>query len=358
MMQKSSVLCSLLGIQFPVIQAGMAGGPAGSELAAAVSKAGGLGTLGAAYMSGEAIREAVKLIREKTDRPFAVNLFTADMKDDFSRIHEVKEVLAPIAESIGAEAGFEGLKTKDMFLEQFQAVMEENVPIISTAFGLLPEEHMAEAKNQNRKIIAMATTVEEAISAERSGADAVVAQGSDAGGHRGTFDMNKHPQGANIGTFSLVPQMADALAIPVIAAGGVMDGRGLAASLMLGASGVQLGTRFLACAESGAHPAYQEMLTQSNEASTVLTSAFSGRPARGISNQFISSFELSGVPPLPFPSQNTATGKIRKAAAEQNNPAFMSLWAGQGLRMMKYGETAEDILLKVMKEAEDSLASF
>lgn len=346
-------LCRRLDITYPVIQAGMAGGPTTAELVASVSRAGGLGTLGAAYMEPEAIRETVRTIRRLTDRPFGVNLFTADMTDDTSRVQEVQRMLDPIRDELGIKAGKKALYTPSKFTEQFQVLLEEGVPIISTAFGILPDGAMREAKAAHRIVITMITTVEEAKLAEEKGCDIVVAQGSDAGGHRGTFDIGRHPYGANVGTFSLVPQVADQVRIPVVAAGGIMDGRGLVAALALGAQGVQMGTRFLTAAESGAHPAYRKALLASSEEDTVITKAFSGRPARGIRNAFIDYVESSGIEPLPFPTQNTATGDIRRAAAIQNDSRYLSLWAGQATRLLTDGERAEAIVEQVIKQAQE-----
>ncbi|MEI7026214.1 nitronate monooxygenase [Paenibacillus sp. y28] len=206
------------------------------------------------------------------------------------------------------------------------------------------------------RVITMVTTVKKALLAEQAGSDAVVAQGSEAGGHRGTFDASQEPMGANIGSCASVPQITDHVGIPVIAAGGIMDGRGVAAALILGAQGVQLGTRFLTARESGAHPAYQQALLESTEESTRITTAFSGRPARGLRNAFMQQWEDSRTEPLPFPTQNTATRDIRSAAARQNNPDYMSLWAGQGTRLLTTGQTAGEIVASLVQDAEAILA--
>ncbi|WP_239328957.1 nitronate monooxygenase [Paenibacillus sp. ACRRX] len=360
-MAAATALCKLLGVRYPLIQAGMAGGVTTPELVAAVSEAGGLGTLGAAYMQPEQIRTAVRRIRQLSSRPFAVNLFAVSMQDDWTRLDEVQEQLRPARERFGlplGEAAAESqhsYSTPDWFDEQLDVLLQEEVPVVSTAFGLLTELRMRELHRRGVLVTAMVTTVREALTAEQSGADVIVAQGSDAGGHRSTFDLSAHPQGALVGTFSLVPQIVDAVRVPVVAAGGIMDGRGLAAALMLGAQGVQMGTRFLTADESGAHPAYQQALLSSNEESTVMTNVFSGRPARGISNAFIRSMELSEVKPLPFPSQNTLTNELRCAAAAQDDADYMSLWAGQGTRLLTAGESAAHIVQRVMRQAESLL---
>ncbi|UHA75535.1 NAD(P)H-dependent flavin oxidoreductase [Paenibacillus sp. 481] len=353
----STPLCKLLGMKYPIIQAGMAGGPTTPELVASVSNAGGLGTLGAAYMTPEDMRTAIRRIKELTAKPFAVNLFVVNMTDDWTRLQEAQAVLNPMREALQIPQADQNqaYATVDRFEEQFAVLLEEQVPVISTAFGVLSDAHMQAAHRQGSVVTTMVTTVREALLAEEQGTDVIVAQGSDAGGHRSTFDMKNHPQGALVGTFSLVPQVVDAVRIPVIAAGGIMDGRGLAAALMLGAQGVQLGTRFLTAVESGAHAAYQEALLASDEESTVVTKAFSGRPARGVRNAFIEQVEQSGVAPLPFPSQNTITGDIRRAAAAQNKAGQMSLWAGQATRLLKENQTAEHIVHETVDHAESLL---
>lgn len=351
-------LCRLLGIGLPIIQAGMAGGPTTPELVAAVSEAGGLGTLGAAYMEPEAIREAVRAIRRLTAKPFSVNVFVAPMRDDYSRLAEVQPVLDRLGAELGVapQAGEEPAPTPDRLERQFAVLLEEGVPVISTAFGPLPEPLGRAAREAGRLVTTMVTTVEEALLAEAAGCDVLVAQGSDAGGHRGTFDSERHRDGSLVGTFSLVPQVADRAKVPVVAAGGVMDGRGLAAALLLGAQGVQLGTRFLTAAESGTHTAYKEALLAGTEDDTVVTRWFSGRPARGIRNRFIEEAERSGVRPMPFPSHNTATGPIRQAAAQQSDARYMSLWAGQALRLLTRDTPAAHIVRGVAEQARGLLA--
>ncbi|RDI45966.1 NAD(P)H-dependent flavin oxidoreductase [Falsibacillus pallidus] len=344
-------VCEILQIEYPIILAGMAGGPTTPELVAAVSNAGGLGTLGGAYLKPDELRNAIISIRQMTDKPFAVNLFSTDLTESSEGYLKVQEILNDFRRELGIPLSMEKPTVENLFNDQFQVLLDEEVPIISTAFGLLPLDKMNMAKKSGMKVIAMATTVQEGLMAQQQGVDIVVAQGSDAGGHRGTFDVEKYPNGANIGTFSLIPQMKQNLQIPVIAAGGVMNGQGLAASLMLGAKGVQMGTRFLTSIESGAHQTYQKALLNSTEDQIVLTKSFSGRPAKGIQNKFIHDFENSGKNPLSFPSQNSLTRDIRKAAASQENPEYMSLWAGQGIRLLKDGLSAKEIIEEILGEA-------
>lgn len=347
----STELCHIFNIRYPIFLAGMAGVP-GVQLAAAVSNAGGLGSLGAAYMSPKAIREAIQEIRKLTESPFAVNLFSTSFVDNNSRIREVQNELNKIREELGIiQASGEDVSTPNHFEEQFAVLLEEKVPVISTAFGLLPDNLLQQAKSAGIRIVSMVTTVNEAILAEQAGCDAIVAQGSEAGGHRGTFDISKHPMGANIGVMALVPQIVDQVKIPVIAAGGIMDGRGLVAALALGAQGVQMGTRFLTSFESGAHEDYKDALMKSTEESTVITKVFSGRPARGIVNKFIKHWDGNSAQPLPFPTQNTITRDIRNAASEQGNAEYMSLWAGQGTRMLTDRQKVENIMSEILQQA-------
>ncbi|PYI50484.1 NAD(P)H-dependent flavin oxidoreductase [Paenibacillus flagellatus] len=346
-------LCRLLGIELPIIQAGMAGGPTTPELVAAVSEAGGLGTLGAAYMEPEAIREAVRAVRRLTAKPFGVNVFVVPMRDDYSRYAEVQPHLDRLGAPLGVapRAGSEPLPTPDRLERQFAVLLEEDVPVIGTAFGPLPEPLGRAARDAGRLVTTMVTAPEEARLAEAAGCDVLVAQGGDAGGHRGTFDVERHPYGALTGTFSLVPLIADQASVPVVAAGGVMDGRGLAAALMLGAQGAQLGTRFLTAAESGAHAAYQEALLAGRDDDTVVTRWFSGRPARGLRNRFVEEAERLGIEPLPFPSQNTATGPLRQAAAKRGDAGYMALWSGQARGMLTRGTPAADIVRDIAEQA-------
>lgn len=348
-------ICKLFGVDYPIIQAGMAGGATTVELVTEVSNAGGLGTLGAAYMAPDALRQAIKEIQSKTRKPFGVNIFAAPVEDDFGCLAEVQKALSPFRSELDINEIQSSYHSPDWSEEQFTICIEESVPIISTAFGCLSAGQMKIAKERQIKVVVMVTTVEEAKQAEASGADAVVAQGSEAGGHRSTFVLDNHPEGAQVGTLALVPQVVDAIGIPVIAAGGITDGRGLVASLALGAQGVQIGTRFVSATESGAHAAYKQALFESDEESTVITKSFSGRPARGIKNRFITEFEDTGTEPLPFPSQNTITKDIRAAAAKAGNPEFMSLWAGQSTRSLIKEMSAGEIIKSIMKKAENLL---
>jgi nitronate monooxygenase len=223
--------------------------------------------------------------------------------------------------------------------------------VFSFTFGMLPGAARDKVKARGLMIAGTATTVDEAIALERAGIDFVVAQGSEAGGHRGTFagpaDYAAFEAGM-IGTLALVPQIVDAVRVPVVASGGIMDGRGIAAVLALGASAAQLGTAFLTCEEAGIPDVYKQAILDAREDQTRITRAFSGRPARGIVNRFMR--EVEEV--LPFPLQNALTRPLRTAAAKQGRAEFLSLWAGQGVRMARRMKAAD--LVATLAEETDA----
>jgi nitronate monooxygenase len=199
-----------------------------------------------------------------------------------------------------------------------------------------------------------ATTVAEAVILEKAGVDAIVAQGSEAGGHRGTFSVDFEK--GMVGTIALVPQMVDAVSVPVVASGGIMDGRGIAAALALGATAVQLGTAFLTCRESGLPETYRVAILQAHEDHTRITRAFSGRPARGIVNRFMNQVESADPAEaiLPFPFQNALTRPLRTAAAKQGRSEFLSLWAGQGVRLARR-QSAGELVARLVRETEEAI---
>ncbi|MFF2090036.1 NAD(P)H-dependent flavin oxidoreductase [Paenibacillus sp. NPDC058174] len=321
-----------LNIQFPIIQAPMAGGPTTAELVAEVSNAGGLGSLGAAYLKPEKLRNTIQEIRQLTELPFGVNLFVPEeAAESPDIIEQMTSHLNKYRVELGIKENPPIDSASESFDEQIQVLLDESIPVVSFTFGIPPKEVIQALKDQGTTVIGTATTVEEAKQLELAGADAIVAQGSEAGGHRGSF--LKNAADSLVGTMALVPQIVDQVSVPVIASGGIMDGRGLVASLALGAVAVQMGTAFLASVKSGAHPIYKKTLLSANEDTTVVTRAYSGKPARGIQTTFIKEMEqYAGAIPA-FPIQNAMTRDIRQAAAQSNNPEYMSLWAGQGLRL-------------------------
>ncbi|HET7629655.1 MAG TPA: nitronate monooxygenase [Bacillales bacterium] len=351
-MWETNRLKRLVRTTYPLIQAGMAGGPTTPELVAAVSEAGGLGTLGAGYMKPEDLRKDIRSVRKLTDRPFAVNLFIPEPIDvDEAKIAASAERLAAYRQKLGVTETEAGAVQTDgpPFEQQLAVLLEERVPVFSCTFGVPSAETVSRLKENGTVVIGTATTVAEAIELERGGADAIVAQGSEAGGHRGTFAA---PYGeAMVGTMALVPQIVDRVSVPVAAAGGIMDARTAAAAFVLGAEGVQMGTAFLTCEESGTRMPHRAALLKRDETSTVVTKAFSGKPARGIRNAFIEEMAPYEDDLPAYPIQNSLTKGIRKAAAERNLPDYMSLWAGQGYTLSREG-TAQELVESVVSGVE------
>lgn len=317
-----------LGIRVPIIQAGMAGKTTNPQLVAAVSNAGGLGTLGAGYMAPEAIRTHIRAIRALTEKPFAVNLFIPQESQAFpEQIERTKQMLQPHLQKLGISSWPPRVHQHD-FEKQVAVLIDEKIPVFSFTFGIPAPTIVEQFKRNGTYLIGTATTTQEAIALEKAGMDAMVAQGSEAGGHRGTFQCSANQ--AMIGTMALIPQVTEAVQLPVIAAGGIMDGRGIAAALALGAAGVQMGTAFLTCLESTAHPKHKEELLKSQDTSTSITKAFTGKEARGIRNEFMQSMASVEHDLPPYPIQNDLTAPIRKKAEELGNSSYMSLWSGQG----------------------------
>jgi len=366
-----TALTTRLGIAHPIIQAPMAGGGDTPALVAAVSEAGGLGSIGATYLTPQQIVETCAAVRAQTPRPFGINLFVPETPLAASiGTSAALDRVAPFFEELGLPRPDPPAASRRDFDAQLDAALGGGAALFSFTFGMLPDSARAKVKARGLMLAGTATTVDEAIALERAGMDLVVAQGSEAGGHRGTFggpiDLRIF-DAAMIGTLALVPQIVDAVRIPVIASGGIMDGRGVAAALVLGAVGAQLGTAFLTCDEAGVPDAYKQALLGAHEDQTRLTRAFSGRPARGIVNRFMREVEgaqwrapgeaeMTQQPDiLPFPLQNALTRPMRTAAAKQGRAEFLSLWAGQGLRMARRMKAA-DLVTMLMEEADAAIA--
>lgn len=355
-MMLKNELTERLKIKYPIIQAPMAGGITSSKLVAGVSNAGGLGMIGAGYMTPIQLREQIKEIKKLTSNSFGVNLFVPnEFHVTESEVKAANQFLNPIRQQLNLhqQENFEIPNVNNVFEkfeEHIKVVLEENVPICSFTFGIPSKEVLAELKKSNIILMGTATTVREAIENEKAGMDIVVAQGSEAGGHRGNFINSS--QESLIGLISLIPQVVDNVSIPVVAAGGIMDGRGLMAAICLGAKGAQMGTAFLACMESGAHNVYKKAILNANEDQTVLTRSFSGKWARGIKNKFILEMQEHETLLPDYPVQNTLTQDIRKASSAQNNQDFMSLWCGQSPKLAKF-QTVELLIKNIIEEAKN-----
>lgn len=326
-------LLDLFGIEHPIIQAPMAGAQ-GSALAIAVSEAGGLGSLPSAMFSVEQARTEMQVIRQRTDKPFNVNFFChAVPAADAAREAKWVERLAPYRKELGVEQPTIDLG-RGSFDDAMCALVEEFRPrVVSFHFGL-PEKRLYDrVKAAGSIVIVSATTVEEARWLEARGVDAIIAQGAEAGGHRGIFlseDVTSQP-----GTMALVPQVVDAVRVPVIAAGGIGDARGIAAALMLGAAGVQIGTAYLLTPESTISPIYRAALKGAREDQTVLTNVFTGRPARGIVNRIVREVGPMSADAPAFPVATGATFPLRAKAEASGSGEFTSLWSGQAPRFAR-----------------------
>jgi nitronate monooxygenase len=346
------MLAERFGLSVPVIQAPMAGGGDTAALVAAVCNAEALGFVGAAYLTPEQILERGRDIRARTPRPFGINLFAPQPIPhvDDARASAAIERLRPYYEELGLPLPQWPPAPPPSFDDQLAACLECGAAIFSVAFGLVPR--VAEIKRRGLFVMGTATTVAETKALAETGVDAVVAQGSEAGGHRSTFAVDFGV--GMIGTMALVPQVVDAVSVPVIASGGIMDGRGIAAALALGATAVQMGTAFLTCDESGVPEAYKEAILGAAEDATRVTRAFSGRAARGIANRLLRDYE-DAVAILPFPLQNALTRPLRTEAAKRGRAEFLSLWAGQGVRMARR-TTAAELVQRLRDELAAALA--
>ncbi|GEJ56073.1 NAD(P)H-dependent flavin oxidoreductase [Anaeromyxobacter diazotrophicus] len=347
-----TALSRRLGIDHPLVVAPMAGGPTTPALVAASSEAGALGSFAGGYLAPEAIRAAIRDVRARTRRPFAVNLFVPEPAAAPPGEEELRAAAAAL-EPIGRELGVAlrpRLAAPPDFAGQLAVVKEERVPVFSFTFGALPAEEVAALHALGIAVLGSATTVEEARALEASGVDAVVAQGAEAGGHRGTF-AGPFERGL-VGTLALVPQVVDAVKVPVVAAGGIMDGRGVVAALALGAAAAQLGTAFLATPESGASALHKREVLAPRGGSdpTRLTRAYSGKLVRGFATRFMVDVERAGAI-LPYPHQNALTGELRQAAARQERADLASMWAGQGVALAR-ARPAGELVRELMAEAE------
>ena len=317
-------------LSLPIIQGPMAGGGSTPALAAAVSNAGGLGALACSLYSPAQIEAQVGQLRTLTDQPFMINFFVQDTpKPSSSEVDAAVELLRPVWESLGwATLPLPAAWCED-FAAQFETILALRPPAVSFTFNILTAAQVARLHAAGIAVVGTVTTVEEGLAWQAAGADAVVASGVESGGHRGTF---LGPQeAATLRGAELWPAVAQALSIPVIAAGGIMTGADIRHALELGARAVQMGTAFLVCDESGINAAYRQRLVEAGDAPTRLTRAFSGRYARGLVNRFMDLMQGVEMAVPAYPVQNALTGSIRAEAAKRGDAELLSLWAGTGV---------------------------
>ena len=341
---RAGTFCAAYDLRVPILMAPMAGACPAS-LAIAVAGAGGLGACGGLMMQPDAIKAWASEVRANTNGGFQLNLWIPEpspLRDQAAEA-AVRDFLGAWGPVVPPEAG---VVTRLDFAAQCDAMLEAGPTVISSIMGLYPPEFVARMKARGIRWFATVTTVQEAQQAEAAGADAVVAQGMEAGGHRGAFDPAK-AEASMIGLFSLVPAVVDAVNIPVIATGGIADARGVAAALILGASAVQIGTGFLRTPEAKLPSAWADAIGSSRPEDTILTRAFSGRTGRSVATAYARAANAPDAPPpAPFPVQRGLTQPMRDAAAKSNDIDRMQAWAGQsgGLALSRpAGDVVRDL---------------
>ena len=349
-----SLSALLDGLQIPILQAPMVGASDGA-LAIAVSRAGGMGALAAGALAPEDIGPATEAIRNAIDAPFGVNLLMAPRaQPDAATLDAALERLAPWYAELRLEPPAIPNQFAPDFDAQLAALIEAAPPVASFTFGILTPGQVRALQRAGSYVVGTATTVAEARAWAEAGADGICAQGFEAGGHRGHFLAE--PEASLVGTLPLVATIRAAVDLPVIAAGGIMDGRGVAAALALGAAAAQMGTAFLCADEATTPKPWRRAVAQAGDDATRLTRAFTGRYARGVDNRFMRQMRPVQDEVPPYPVQNRLTQPLRAAATQADDPEMISLWAGQGVAMAAEGG-AEDMVRRWWAEAREAAAA-
>lgn len=349
----------LAGIRYPIVQGPFGGGLSSVVLTSAVSNSGGLGSFGCQPLSAGEIIETCTQIRKLTDKPFNINLWINDRDSRLSEYDEenyrtLTDLFKPYFEELGLPVPVRPVDLGQTFENQIEAIFEAKPAVFSFVYGIPTETILEKCRTMGIITIGAATTVDEAIALEKAGVDAVVATGFEAGGHRVSFIRS--PEDSLTGLFSLLPQVVDHVKIPVIAAGGIADVRGVKAAFALGAHGVQIGTAFLATDQSNASKDHKEKLFSGDSRYTTLTKVFTGRLARGLRNRLTEELKDRQHLMAPYPLQGKFLGHLKAyPATEGSNPDFKAFWSGQSASLLKYKD-AGDLMRDLIKGMDKTLS--
>jgi nitronate monooxygenase len=346
---RSEAFCRRYGLTVPLLLAPMAGA-CPPDLSIAVANAGGLGACGALLMQPDEIKTWASTVRASSKDAFQLNLWIPDPPPRRDPKHEgaVRAFLQQFGPAVPADAGDAALPD---FGAQCDALLESGAPVLSSVMGLFPGDFVARMKSKGAAWFAAVSTVSEARAAEDAGADVIVAQGMEAGGHRAAFRAETAEQ-RMVGLISLLPAVVDAVSVPVVATGGIADGRGIAAAFALGASAVQIGTAYLRCPEAKIHPAWADAIGRTLPEDTAVSRVFSGRPGRSISTRYVQAATSSDAPPpAPYPVQRALTAPMRSAASREGDLHRMQAWAGQSAALAK-AEPAASLTARLWTEAQ------
>lgn len=344
-------ITELFGIQYPILQGPMGGGFSTPELLATVSNAGGLGSLGAYTLTPEQILETNKIIKTKTDKPYNINLWVSDVDERLAdypveSLEKVKALFKPYFDELCIPLPDLDPNIPSKFLKQVEVLFEIRPKVFSFIFGIPSKEILDECRKLGINTVGAATTLDEALALEEANVDAIVAAGFEAGGHRPSF--LKPANESLTGTFSLIQQLKAKIKTPVIAAGGIADGKGIAAALTLGADAAQLGTAFLVTEESNATPVHKARLFSDEAKYTVLSKSLTGRMGRMIRNRISEDIKYE-TPVLPFPLQTRLMGPLREAAIAQGKTDMINFWSGQNAVNLKYTKADELIQALILE---------